>query len=37
MEYWIYLNEEKKGPYTVDQLKDLHISASTLVWGEGMV
>ena len=36
MKYWIYINEEKKGPYSIDQLKVMTIPPTTLVWRDGM-
>ena len=36
MEYWIYLDEEKRGPYSLSELKILSIPPSTLVWREGL-
>lgn len=36
MKYWIYLNDEKKGPYSIDQLKVMTIPPTTLVWRDGM-
>lgn len=36
MKYWIYINEEKKGPYSIDQLKVMTIPPTTLVWWEGI-
>ena len=36
MKYWIYLNNEKSGPYSVEQLIEKTIPPTTLVWCEGM-
>ncbi len=36
MEFWIYLNNEKRGPYSVEQLQNMTIPPTTLVWREGM-
>ena len=36
MEYWIYLNSKKSGPYTVEQLAQMSIPPTTLVWHEGL-
>lgn len=36
MNYFILVNNEQQGPYTVDELRARHISEETLVWCEGM-
>ena len=36
MKYWIYLNNEKSGPYSVEQLIEKTIPPTTLVWCDGM-
>lgn len=36
MEYWIYLNSKKSGPYSVEQLAQMSIPPTTLVWHEGL-
>lgn len=36
MNYFIIVNGAQQGPYTVEQLRDMHISSDTLVWAEGM-
>ena len=36
MKYWISLNGEKDGPYTLDQLLQKTIPPTTLVWHEGL-
>ena len=36
MKYWIYINEEKKWPYSIYQLKVMTIPTTTLVGREGM-
>lgn len=36
MEYWIYLNSKKSGPYSVEQLVQMSIPPTTLVWHEGL-
>lgn len=34
--YYIVINNEQKGPFTIDELKEQNIELSTLVWNEGM-
>ena len=36
MNYYIYVNNEQQGPYTVDELRSRNITQETLVWCEGM-
>lgn len=36
MEYWIYLNNEKKGPYSFDEIEQMAFPPTTLVWREGL-
>ena len=36
MKYWIYLNNEKSGPYSAEQLIIKAIPPTTLVWCDGM-
>lgn len=36
MNYWIIINEEEKGPFTVEELAAFEIAADTPVWCEGM-
>lgn len=36
MNYYIYVNKEQQGPYTIDELRTRHIASDTLVWHEGM-
>lgn len=36
MEYWIYLNSKKSGPYPIEQLAQMSIPPTTLVWHEGL-
>lgn len=36
MEYWVYLDGEKRGPYSLNELKILSIPPYTLVWREGL-
>lgn len=36
MEYWIYLNSKKSGPYSAEQLAQMSIPPTTLVWHEGL-
>lgn len=36
MKIWIYLNGIQQGPYTVDQLRLLPLTADTPVWYEGL-
>ena len=36
MEYWIYLNEQKRGPYSLGGLMTITIPPTTLVWREGL-
>jgi hypothetical protein len=34
--YYIVTDNEQKGPYSIEELQELNISLSTLVWNEGM-
>lgn len=34
--YYIHIDGEQKGPFSVDQLKELGITKETMVWAEGM-
>jgi len=34
--YYIVKNNTQQGPYTIEELKDINISKSTLTWTEGM-
>ena len=36
MNYFIIVNDTQQGPYTIEELRQRHIDASTLVWAEGM-
>ncbi len=36
MNYFIIVNGAQQGPYTIEELRQRHIDASTLVWAEGM-
>lgn len=36
MNYWIYDGAAERGPYTIDQLRQLGIAPSTPVWREGL-
>lgn len=36
MNYFIIVNDAQQGPYTIEELRQRHIDASTLVWAEGM-
>lgn len=36
MNYWIYDGAAERGPYTIDQLRQLGITPSTPVWREGL-
>ena len=36
MKIWVYLNGIQQGPYTFDELSQLHITPSTPVWYEGL-
>ena len=36
MDYFVLLNDERKGPYTVEELAKKYITADVLVWHEGM-
>ncbi len=36
MKYFVIENDVQKGPFTIYELKDKHISSDTLVWTEGM-
>lgn len=37
IKYWIIVNDQQKGPYTLDQLKEMTLSPQTPVWREGLV
>ena len=34
--YFVLLNDERKGPYTIEELAKKYITADILVWHEGM-
>ena len=36
MQYWAVIDNERKGPITFDELKEIGITPSTLVWKEGL-
>ena len=36
MKFFVILNNQQQGPYTIAQLAEMGISAETLVWKEGM-
>ena len=36
MKFFVILNNQQEGPYTIAQLAEMSISAETLVWKEGM-
>lgn len=36
MNYFIIVNDAQQGPYTIDELRQRHITEETLVWCEGM-
>lgn len=36
MKIWVYLNGIQQGPYTLDELRALSLTASTPVWYEGL-
>ena len=36
MEYYVVLNRERKGPFTIDQLKTMDLTPHTMVWCKGM-
>ncbi len=36
MQYYIYINREPQGPYTIEQLKEVGISKESIVWHEGL-
>ena len=36
MQYWAVIDNERKGPMTFDELKEIGITPSTLVWKEGL-
>ena len=36
MSYYIYINSQKEGPYTLEELSGKNINADTLVWREGL-
>ena len=36
MEYYIIVNNERRGPYTIDHLKTMQLTPSTMVWCKGM-
>lgn len=36
MNYWIAIGNEKRGPFDLETVRSLHLSAETLVWREGL-
>lgn len=36
MNYWIIINETEQGPYTIEELAGMELTARTPVWCEGM-
>ena len=36
MTYFILINNQQQGPYTLDELRSRNITSATLVWREGM-
>ena len=36
MTYFILINNQQQGPYTLDELRSRNITSATLVWKEGM-
>ena len=36
MEYYIVINKERRGPYTIDQLKTIGLTPKTMVWHKGL-
>ena len=36
MQYWAVIDNERKGPMTFEELKEIGITPSTLVWKEGL-
>lgn len=36
MDYFVYLNNERKGPYSLEELADKYITEDILVWHEGL-
>jgi len=36
MNYFIIVNDQQQGPFTIDELKLRGIAPDTLVWAEGM-
>lgn len=36
MKFFVILNNQQEGPYTIAQLAEMGISSETLVWKEGM-
>ena len=36
MKYWIYINNEKSGPFSIEMLREKTIPPTTLVWCDGM-
>ena len=36
MEYYIVINKERRGPYTIDQLKTIGLTPNTMVWHKGL-
>ncbi len=36
MNYYIFVNKEQQGPYSLEELRSRHIASDTLVWREGM-
>lgn len=36
MKIWVYLNDTQQGPYTLEELSNIPITASTPVWYDGL-
>ncbi len=36
MKYWVIIDKEQKGPYTIDEMRSLPLDARTPVWQKGM-
>lgn len=36
MKFFIIVNHVQQGPYTIDELRQMHITSETLVWADGM-
>lgn len=36
MKYWVIIDKEQKGPFTIDEMRSLPLEAQTPVWHKGM-